>query len=110
MIITDITRIGDPQILLYEGKYYCYATSHPKGFMVWVSDDLVNWSEPTLCFDAENHWGGNSYWAPEVVYHKGKFVMHYTARIPEKNDTLYLGVAVADSPMGPFYDVTKTSL
>ena len=27
MIITDITKIGDPQIILYEGKYYCYATS-----------------------------------------------------------------------------------
>ena len=26
MIVTDMTKIGDPQVLFYEGKYYCYAT------------------------------------------------------------------------------------
>ncbi|MBE6711267.1 MAG: 1,4-beta-xylanase, partial [Ruminococcaceae bacterium] len=45
MIITDITRIGDPQVLLYEGKYYSYATSSGEGFLVWESEDLVHWSE-----------------------------------------------------------------
>lgn len=105
MIITKITGIGDPQILLHEGTYYCYATSRTKGFNVWKSDDLVNWSEPISCFDVTDHWGDNSFWAPEVVYHRGKFVMHYTARISEKKRTLYLGVATADSPEGPFVDV-----
>ena len=111
MIVTNITRIGDPQILLHEGTYYCYATSSkidgntPRCFCVWTSDDLVNWSEPTVCFDTSNHWGSDSFWAPEVIYHNGKFVMHYSARIKEDNDTLYLGVAVSDSPMGPFEDV-----
>ena len=105
MIVTDITGIGDPQVLLHEGKYYCYATSHPRSFLVWVSDDLVHWSEPVACFDATDHWGDMHYWAPEVVYHNGRFVMHYTARISSRNDTLYLGVAVSDSPLGPFRDV-----
>ena len=104
MIITDITKIGDPQILLFEGKYYCYATSHSEGFLVWESDDLVNWSEPTMCFHAIESWGKSHFWAPEVVYHKGKFVMHYTAMSRELN-SLRLGVAVADSPKGPFRDV-----
>ena len=104
MIITDITRIGDPQILLFEDKYYCYATSHGEGFLVWESDDLVNWSEPTMCFHAIESWGKSHFWAPEVVYHKGKFVMHYTAMSRELN-SLRLGVAVADSPKGPFKDV-----
>ena len=87
MIVTNITRIGDPQILLHEGTYYCYATSSkidgntPRYFCVWTSDDLVNWSEPTVCFDTSNHWGSDSFWAPEVIYHNGKFVMHYSARI-----------------------------
>ena len=107
MIITDIVRIGDPQVLLYEGKYYCYATDcnhYSQGFCVWVSDDLVNWSEEGIfCFDAIKSWGKSHFWAPEVVYHNGKFVRHYTAKSREL-DSLRLGVAVSDSPTGPFVD------
>lgn len=104
MIVTDITRIGDPQIILYEGTYYCYATSHNEGFLVWQSDDLIHWSEPKMCFHAIASWGKSHFWAPEVVYHKGKFVMHYTAMSRELN-SLRLGVAVAEHPCGPFRDV-----
>ena len=107
MIITKISKIGDPQIILYEGKYYCYATisdHYSDGFSVWVSDDLVNWSEPIHCFNAKDYWGESHFWAPEVIYHNGKFVMHYTARSSELK-SLRLGVAVSDSPTGPFVDV-----
>lgn len=107
MIITDITYIGDPQILAYGGKYYCYATntSHlSEGFCVRESDDMVNWTNETMCFRGIESWGKSHFWAPEVVYHNGKFVMHYTAKSREL-DSLRLGVAVADSPMGPFRDV-----
>jgi len=111
MIITDITGIGDPQILLYDGKYYCYATGDcacaphiGSGFNVWVSEDLKNWSDPIPCFKGTDFWGKSHFWAPEVVYHGGKFVMHYTAKSREL-DSLRLGVAVSDSPLGPFIDV-----
>lgn len=107
MIITDITNIGDPQILSHEGKYYCYATFNDgksDGFYVWVSEDLEHWSIPTMAFRALDGWGMVNFWAPEVVYHKGKFVMHFTAKSRELN-SLRMGVAVADSPLGPFHDV-----
>ncbi len=109
MIITDITKIGDPQIILHGGVYYCYATSSSEGFisegfMVWQSEDLINWSEPTLCFRAIDYWGISHFWAPEVVYRNGKFVMHYTAKSGALN-SLRIGVAVSDSPTGPFVDV-----
>lgn len=107
MIITDITKIGDPQIVLYEGKYYCYATNCEhfcEGFDVRVSDDLVNWGEPVRCFTAIDSWGKSHFWAPEVVYHGGKFIMHYSAMSRELN-SLRIGVAVSDSPTGPFRDV-----
>ncbi len=106
MIKTDITLIGDPQILLYEGTYYCYATTpteENKNFYVWKSDDLVNWSDKILCFEASKAWGVKDFWAPEVVFHNGKFVMHYSARNSE--GSLRLGVAVSDNPEGPFSDV-----
>ena len=105
MIITDITGIGDPQILLHNGTYYCYATGHnPDGFCVWVSDDLVSWSEPIPCFAAARYWGNADFWAPEVVFHGGRFVMHYSARSRELG-SLRIGVAVSEHPTGPFVDV-----
>lgn len=107
MIITDITNIGDPQILLYEDKYYCYATyndGNSGGFNVWVSEDLETWEGPIMCFEAVKSWGKSNFWAPEVVYHNGKFVMHYTSKSREL-DSLRIGVAVSDSPTGPFTDV-----
>ena len=60
MIFTNITNIGDPQILLHEGKYYCYATHNDgksEGFYVWVSEDLTHWSEPIMAFRAIDAWG-----------------------------------------------------
>ena len=104
MIVTDITKIGDPQIVYHDSKYYCYATSDDEGFCVWESSDLVNWGEKILCFRAIDSWGKSHFWAPEVVYYGGKFIMHYTALSRELN-SLRLGVAVADSPIGPFVDV-----
>lgn len=107
MILTDMTNIGDPQILLQGDTYYCYATfdgGKADGFYVWTSSDLVHWSEPKLAFRAADYWGETKFWAPEVVEHKGKFVMHYSAFHKELR-SLRIGVAVADHPEGPFADV-----
>ena len=107
MIITDITKIGDPQIVLHEGKYYCYVTNtshYSDGFCVFESDDLENWYGGEICFRAIGSWGKSHFWAPEVIYHNGKFVMHYSAMSREL-DSLRIGVAIADSPRGPFKDV-----
>ncbi len=41
IIKTNITKIGDPFILPFEGKYYHYSTSSPLGFVVYESKDLV---------------------------------------------------------------------
>lgn len=110
MIITDITGIGDPQILLRNETYYCYATSHGRGFCVWTSRDLYSFSEPQLCFFADDsHWADRDFWAPEVVYHEGRFVMHYSARM-KRSGSLRIGVAVSDSPLGPFVDVQNAPM
>lgn len=107
MIVTEITKIGDPQVVPYDGKYYCYATNSnhfSHGFDVYVSSDLVNYERVELCFKAEDYWGKSHFWAPEVIYHNGKFVMHYSAMSRELN-SLRIGVATSDSPTGPFVDV-----
>jgi len=87
---------ADPYVLSYDGKYYCYSTSAPLGYYVYVSDDMVNWTNEGLCI--EEAWGIKKegwYWAPEVIEHNGKFYMMMS--VDER-----IGFAVADSPLGPF--------
>lgn len=103
---TDVTNIGDPYVIKANGKFYLYATSFVDGFNVWTSDDLLNWSAPMRAYAVgEKSFGYTDFWAPEVVAREdGKYVMHYSAR-SRKDDALYIGVAVADCPEGPFIDV-----
>ncbi|MCI9590206.1 MAG: family 43 glycosylhydrolase [Lachnospiraceae bacterium] len=102
-----IHNIGDPYVLFYKGMYYLYATSHFNGFYCWKSKDLNQWEPPEICYEAGKKSFGNScFWAPEVYEFGGMFYMYYTAqwKIYEK-EALRIGVAVSDSPQGPFEDV-----
>lgn len=101
-----IKHIGDPFVLRAPyGTYYCYATSAQDGFKAWTSDDLVHWTDMGYVYQRKaDSWGESDFWAPEVVLHHGKYFMHYSARW-SKNQSLRLGVAVADSPAGPFVDL-----
>ena len=103
-----VTGIGDPFILKDAERYYLYATSKPDGFLVWQSRDLYTWSEPAVCYQAtQNSFGSGSFWAPEVYCFDGRYYMYYTAQWKRYQDeALRLGVAVANSPLGPFIDAT----
>lgn len=102
-----VANIGDPYVLYADRTYYLYATSHFNGFYCWQSDNLSDWRGPHVCYEAtEKSFGNSCFWAPEVYEFKGRFYMYYTAqwRIFEK-EALRIGVAVSDSPSGPFQDV-----
>jgi len=105
LIRTNVTNIGDPFIVKTDEAYYMYATSFVMdGFKVWKSFDMENWEDLGACLDLSNSWTCQDYWAPEVIFHQGKFIMHYTAR--RKSDgSLRIGVATSDTPEGPFTDV-----
>ena len=103
--VTDVTNIGDPFVLRVGNKYYLYATCFKSGFDYRTSTDLVHWSAPEKAYTpGERSFGYTDFWAPEVVEHNGRYLMHYTAR-RKGDDTLLIGVAVADRPEGPFVDV-----
>ena len=108
MIKTPITGIGDPYVLLHDGVYYMYATSAEDGFKYFTSENLTNWQDGGYCYK-NSPWGEKDFWAPEVYERNGKFYMIYTARWA-KNHSLRLGVAVADSPKGPFIDLKNEPL
>lgn len=102
----QIKNIGDPFVLRApDGKYYCYATSAPDGFKAWSSTDLVHWTDIGYVYTRrQDSWGESEFWAPEVVFFNDRYTMHYSARW-RQNGSLRVGVAVADSPGGPFLDV-----
>ncbi len=112
-------KFGDPYVLHNEGKYYMYGTGGGarNGFAAYSSTDLVNWKHEGQVYHANNvngwsdstaAWGG-AYWAPEVYKYQGKFYMFYSAQWkdnPNKElENFRIGVAVADSPTGPFVDL-----
>jgi len=104
VIITEVTNIGDPYILVDNDTYYMYATSFKDGFKVWSSKDLVNWKDEGLCY-YDSKVGYKDFWAPEVIKKDGKYYMFFTSRNKEL-DRLMLSVAISDSPLGRFNDVS----
>ena len=105
LIRTNVENIGDP-FIVWDGKhYYMYATGFDcEGFKVRRSDDMKTWEDLGVCLDLSNSWASQDFWAPEVIYHNGKYVMHYSAR-RTADKSLRIGVAVSDTPQGPFVDV-----
>jgi GH43 family beta-xylosidase len=93
----------DPFVLKFAGEYFAYCTGFWRDgrcFGVMRSRDLVRWEE--LAGALEPLPGGHPcYWAPEVSYRGGKFLMYYSVG----NETLmHVRVAVASGPAGPFVD------
>ncbi|MBC9909891.1 glycoside hydrolase family 43 protein [Chitinophaga varians] len=113
-------KFGDPYVLHTRGgQYYMYGTGGvaKNGFAAYSSTDLVHWQNEGQVFYAGNKngwsdstaaWNG-AYWAPEVYEHQGRFYMFYSAQWknnPNREvENFRIGVAVSDSPVGPFTDL-----
>ena len=91
---------ADPFVLLYDGVYYLYSTNSEDGYRVFTSEDMGQWTDRGYCLRAEDVKGDKGFWAPEILVRNGKFYMVYIA-----NE--HLGIAVADSPLGPFRQEEK---
>lgn len=104
--IGEMTDIGDPYVLKVEDTYYMYATSAGSiGFIVWESENLVDWEQVGLAYDHSDQvdqWAQGDFWAPEVIEKDGTYFMVYSARA--ENDELTMSLATSDSPTGPFQD------
>ena len=94
---------ADPFVLLHNGVYYLYSTNSPDGFRVFSSTNMAEWEDRDYCLRSDDVMGDKWFWAPEVLERNGKFYMVYVA-----NE--HLGIAVADSPLGPFVQKEKSWL
>lgn len=92
---------ADPEIHYFNNKYYIYPTaSAGKQFHAYSSIDLTNWTDEGVIFDIgpQCSWAENNGWAPGVAFKNNKYYFYYTAEVK-------IGVAVGDSPIGPFTDL-----
>lgn len=107
-------KFGDPFLLkATDGKYYLYGTSLADGFECFVSEDLQKWDSCGQIYKGANkgQWNKDCFWAPEVYERNGKYYLFYSANINDSLnvnkdlETFNIGVAVSDSPKGPFKDL-----
>ena len=106
--VSNSIFMGDPFMLLYDGRYYLYGTtSSGTGFKCWSSSDLNAWKNEGYVYkETSDSWGENNYWAPEVYNFEGIFYMVYSSSGKDTtNNRMLLCLAKSNAPTGPFIDV-----
>lgn len=70
------------------------------------SNDLVNWEKHPAVLEIKNvGWAAYSIWAPSITKKGGKYYLFFGANdIQNDNQPGGIGVAISDSPAGPFID------
>jgi beta-xylosidase len=105
---------ADPEVAIFGSQYWIYPTySAPYEqqvfFDAFSSPNLVTWTKhPRILDTARVKWAHRAMWAPAIVAKNGKYYLFFGANDyhPEKANEPPggIGVAVADSPAGPFKD------
>ncbi len=93
--------VADPDILKVGDSWYLYATTSTEdGFEAWSSDDLFSWTyEGFVWTPTPGSWNDHgAYWAPDLYQSANGIYLYYTAGNK-------IGVARADTPLGPFVEV-----
>lgn len=107
---------SDPTALVYNNKMFVYTGddkrsgmfNNPQEWLLFSSDDLIKWEEHPVPLKKDDFtWAANKErtwaWASSVIVRNGKFYMYATVADPI-NRANKIGVAVSDSPTGPFVD------
>lgn len=120
-------EFADPDIDVFNGKFYIYPTTDGvEGwggylFHAFSSEDLVNWEDEGVILDlkatesyqnekgvevATVPWASGNAWAPSIEKKNGRYYFYFCGN---NGNAKAIGVAVADSPAGP-YTVKETPL
>jgi beta-xylosidase len=105
---------GDPAALVYKDKVYLYAghDEAPNDFnfykmnewLVYSTSDMIHWQEHPVPLKASDFaWAKGDAWASQVIERNGKFYWYVAVEHGTINGKA-IGVAVSDSPTGPFKD------
>lgn len=104
-------NFADPTVIKVGNWYFAYATQSridgkTQNIQCIKSKDLVNWQRVGDALPQKPDWAENHFWAPHVIQDREnkKFYMYFSGESKDENIGKCLGVAVADSPEGPFID------
>ncbi len=110
--IVQTIYTADPAPLVHNGRVYLY-TGHDednstwftmKEWRVYSSADMVNWQDHGSPLSLANFsWASKDAWAGQAIYRNGKFYW-YVPMVNRSTGRMAIGVAVANSPTGPFTD------
>ena len=105
----SILRKPTGEVVEYDGRYWLYYTSESgnvRGFEARSTRDFTSWQDEGLVFDAKGTWARDAFWAPEGYEIDGKYYLFFSAQNAPypwtQAEKFNIGVAVADSPRGPF--------
>lgn len=110
---------ADPEVLYSHqtNKYYIYSTTDGQPgwggwyFTAFSSPDLKEWTYEGVMLDLRSPqvaWANGNAWAPAIeekqIDGKYKYFFYYSGN-PKTGGGKQIGVAIADSPTGPFVDM-----
>ena len=106
-LVTSIYT-ADPSAHVFGDTLYVYPSHDEeigKGFNMkdyhcFSTVDMVHFEDRGVIFSPfeQTSWAKEQAWAPDCVERNGKYYLYYPT------DTRHIGVAVSDSPTGPFVD------
>ncbi|MEU1272276.1 family 43 glycosylhydrolase [Streptomyces sp. NPDC005799] len=96
---------ADPDAHHLDGRYWIFPTTDGNpgwgstSFRAYSSPDLVHWEDHGVVLDlgTDVSWADSYAWAPTIAARDGRYYFYFCAE-------QQIGVAVADSPAGPFTD------
>ncbi len=117
---------ADPFVWRYKGEYYAVGTGPAEAsgeikeaeaassamlgrfriFPLLRSDDFVHWHYVSGALIPPDPDLGDSFWAPEVAFHDGRFYLYYSVGKEDKEHQLR--VATSSHPLGPYTDTGKS--
>jgi arabinoxylan arabinofuranohydrolase len=111
--IVQTNYTADPAPMVHDGTVYVY-TSHDEDetvrnfftmndWLCYSSTDMVNWTDHGVVLSyTDFEWSRGDAWAGQCIFRNGKF--YFYVPVNQKNGGNAIGVAVSDSPTGPFKD------
>ncbi len=103
---------SDPAPMVHNGTMYVYTGHDEDGadffwmqeWRVYSTQDMVNWQDHGSPLALESFsWADDRAWASQTIERDGKFYWYICAH-SKISGGMAIGVAVADSPTGPFKD------